>query len=447
MSSHSPHLNGFIEHITTVGNVQDVPATVVKTLIKEANLCEVLSKAIGSDSKLISWTIQKSVSQNDNYIAIITKVKITYSQNGMESLVSIVARLGPPRPSKVLNQSINYAFVKEARAYQELLPSLNSELTAIGMKPLRFPKCYYTSWEPDKEAIYLEDLRAEGYKSPGRYNGLDVAHSTLILQELARLHAASLLLEVRDSFEDLDSKYTFLEKDCFDVTEEAVKQTREVLIRYIDRTIAVLNATEGYERAAEWLNNLKPRVFEQMEKKLKTHTRFAVVCHGDCWSKNVLFRYNKKGAPVEVMLVDLQMVRRASLAVDLNYFFYNSLTGPDRQENLEKYLDIYYTSFKSVMQARGLAMPFIRAELDHEYKSKNLYGMLWAMIFVPLSASECIDIPDWRTVDESPTKGTDSLSALTNDNNMSQTLNQNPEVMARFLSLFDDMVGKADAKC
>ncbi|XP_066976203.1 uncharacterized protein [Macrobrachium rosenbergii] len=437
-----------------MGNSQVVKSSVKNTLITDENIQAALKNAEGSDAQLISWSLQDFPTKGDNYTHIVTSVEVKYHLNDVESTNSFIAKLGIPQPTVALHDSIHFAFVKETEVYQELIPLLNTEMTSLGLKPLRVPKCYYAACGPEKEVIYLQDLRCCGFQIYSRQKVFDRAHTTLVLKELAKLHASSLLLQVTDGYEDLEAKFSILHKDCFDITKETIQLSKIILNRYIEKTLAVLRDIGNYEKAVDWLESLKPRAFELMMKQLNYNTRFAVVCHGDCWNNNMLFRYDAIGNPAEVMLINLDLFRQASLAIDLKMFFYHSLAYHDREANLEYYLDTYYASFKNVMEAGGLAMPFTREELVDEYESKHLYACFWAMAYLPtlVNANEDIqnESPSSQSAESSETeKNLDSSqniaahtiweTPLTQErkDNFVRKFKKNPDIMARFLSLFD----------
>ena len=59
--------------------------------------------------------------------------------------------------------------------------------------------------------------------------------------------------------------------------------------------------------------------------------QFAVICHGDLWLSNILFKYGAIHAdttetkPMEVKFIDFQSARFASLATDLVLFLFTSV--------------------------------------------------------------------------------------------------------------------------
>ncbi|XP_068230267.1 uncharacterized protein [Palaemon carinicauda] len=443
-----------------MGNTQQSQASVTKKLITDDNIKIAVQKAKGTNACIVSWTIKDFTAKGDNYVCLVTSIDTKYQLNGKNSSVSLIAKLGVPQSTKTFCESIEYAFVKECRVYEEIIPLLHHELTSVDLHPLRVPECYYATCEPGNQIIYLEDLRSRGFQTTERKKPLDKVHTTLILKEIARLHAASLLLRRKSGYENLDLKFPCLAKDCFDVTNDVRKMSANILSKHIEETLSALKEFEGYEKAIQWLTDLKPHAYETWMKQLDNKTKFAVICHGDCWTNNMLFRYDDQGYPVEVMLVDLQCLRFASLAIDLKMLFYHSLTGHERTSNIDYYLDIYYASFKNVMDSGKLDMPFTREELAVEYKSKHLYGCFWAMSWLPTLLSESDDIPDEGYSSNYPTElegpsscstsqGTnkDCVDSLKNEKEREEFLlkfKKYPDMTSRFLSLFDDIIRNGD---
>ena len=65
---------------------------------------------------------------------------------------------------------------------------------------------------------------------------------------------------------------------------------------------------------------------------VKPKNSFAVICHGDLWLSNILFKYSAISQtdqveikPNEVKFIDFQSARFASLATDLVLFLFTSV--------------------------------------------------------------------------------------------------------------------------
>lgn len=82
------------------------------------------------------------------------------------------------------------------------------------------------------------------------------------------------------------------------------------------------------------------------------------------------------------MLLDLQLVRVASLATDLNYLLHTSLKGHTRRDNLTSFLSAYYERLSQVLQAGGAAVPFSRQDLTQEYRNHLAYGLIMILLGV-----------------------------------------------------------------
>lgn len=260
-----------------------------QSLVTEAHVREALAVDKGTTAQLTSWSVVDFTKQGDNYACFVSSVRVKFLLDGQSSEVVYVVKLNPCRNFESMREFTQNVFEKESKFYLSLLPELNSVLNEIGLRDLKFPKCPYASLEKYKEIIFLEDLRPRGFKMFDRKKGMDKAHIALLMQELARLHAASILLQAKTPDEDLTVRYSCLKKGwayffnnsetLLKVLESQVKNSREMLIKF-----------GGYERAVTWIDTIiLPRLVEIFEEQMENN-KYKVVGHGDCWNNNILFR-------------------------------------------------------------------------------------------------------------------------------------------------------------
>nr|XP_045586386.1 uncharacterized protein LOC123748238 isoform X3 [Procambarus clarkii] len=405
--------------------------------ITEAHVKATLTADKGSEADLVSWSVQDFTKKGDNYASVVTSVSVKYFLMGKDQTASYVVKINPQRSiGKDFADFSLSVFKKEIEFFQEILPLLNSELTSRGFSNLRMAKWLYTSLEKDKEMIFLEDLRPRGFRMFDCKKGLDVAHATLVLQELARLHAASLLLKATAPEQDLADRFTYIKVDWMSFSANGKKMFNEMCSGNLGGAEELLKDRPGYETAKHWLNKHKNNSADLVERLLVRNAKFDVICHGDCWVNNLLFRYSEEGEPVEVMLLDLQLNRVASPATDLNYLLYTSLHGNDRKANWRDFLSSYYDTFRGVMEAGGRDMPFTLEELHQEYRDRMEYGLLFASMSVSVMLRESSDIPDVINM-----KKEDIPKFM--EEGRQKTINMmenNPQFRSRFLALFGEFI-------
>ena len=262
------------------------PSATPVILVTDDHVRAALTTDKGTSAQLIAWKIVDFTKKGDNYASLVTSVKVKYKLDGKSSDVVYVVKINT---GKTFGDSdlLEIAFRKECNFFLDIAPQINSVLKEIGHAEINIPKCFHASLEKGKEVIFLEDLRAKGYKMADRKQGLDKAHTTLVLRELARLHAASLLVQSKTPDEDLREKYPLLKKDWtylirnYDSVLNMLKESAKL-------SQTIINKVGGYERANAWIDTIIPKI---RETSVQTeHILPRVVCHGDCWNNNLLFR-------------------------------------------------------------------------------------------------------------------------------------------------------------
>ncbi|XP_066990862.1 uncharacterized protein [Macrobrachium rosenbergii] len=401
-----------------------------KDNLKDYHVRAALQEDKGKGTTLMSWGLQDFTEKGDHYISVISGLVVRYGKGNSQIDETYIVKLSAPQVTKALRDMVAQGNKKEILFYRELLPAMNSELKKVGLNPLLTPQCLYANQDSENSVLILRDLCSRNFrKFPGK-SCLDISHTRLILQELARFHSSSLLLKAAQGPQFV-AKYDFLDKEWYNVTEDAIAFFITLFDGNIENGVAILKVLEGDKRTIRWLQTIKHNVYKILEEMMKErHSLHHCVARG-------LSGYDEYGNPIEAILLDFQIVRRASLVTDLHLLLNISVSGTDRKNNLENFLQLYYSSFKQVFDAAGLQVPFQFHELFQEYENKIMFGTLWALAVIPMivsggEPSEWASSHHRAASEEATGKQRESID--------SKISSKHGELRARFLPIFDELI-------
>jgi len=403
------------------------------SIITKEMVLEVLRKDKGSDAILKSFKVIDFAAKGDNYSSFVTSIDAEYTIEGKISSAKYIAKMNPKRGFSAGEAFTASQFKHENKFYAVLLPELNEILQANHQEAMRVPKFYHYSDEAGSQIMIFEDMRERGFKLFDRLKGVDELHAELVFRELGRLHAAGKLLIESYGEQEAIAKFKLMED------ASSLDEYKEMTDEYFTSSMVTgaelaENLGQKYHRAAQVMREMAPGVKETLNKLFEPKQPFATILHGDFWSNNILFRY-ENGKPVEVCLLDLQMVRYSSVGIDLNYFLFTSFNGPVRRNNLDTFLETYYNAYKNCLPPNKTCH-FTLQELRTEYKKNRMYGLVMSLMILPLIVRTGDDVPDFSDVtDENMAEKQEEykkeiLDAMTN----------HPVFQPRFIGIMDDII-------
>lgn len=160
---------------------------------------------------------------------------------------------------------------------------LQDELLVPNKEKLRFAKYYDSIVELEKEIIVLEDLKADGYILYNRQKSFDRQHLEIVMKTLARFHAMSFVLKQKKPA----------------LFEQLVQNVSKVM-EYGENIDSLLNIAKkaciGLIESAEIKQKVEENLSDFMVKfrgflDYKNTEPYNVICHGDCWINNFMFKY------------------------------------------------------------------------------------------------------------------------------------------------------------
>jgi hypothetical protein len=155
------------------------------------------------------------------------------------------------------------------------------------------------------------------------------------------------------------------------------------------------------------IDGFSGNVFRIMSELVKPKEPWSVICHGDCWSNNFLFRYSQARQVEEVRLLDLQIARYASPAIDILHFLYTSTQAGMRRRHYDQLLRIYHSTLNDTVRRLMVGSPYGNTEvflpfqqLQDELEKHRIYGFFNALSLLPAVHADPDNVPDLETITE-----------------------------------------------
>lgn len=149
------------------------------------------------------------------------------------------------------------------------------------------------------------------------------------------------------------------------------------------------------------------KIYAIMGDSIKnTQAEDCVMCHGDLWVNNLMFKYDACNVVSAVKLMDLQTVRFTSPSIDILHFLYTSTERHVREQSLDELLDVYVEALAAELQSHmatseklaDLLERFNVANVRRQCKENILYGLGISMWLMPAVTFASNMIPDLNNV-------------------------------------------------
>jgi thiamine kinase-like enzyme len=362
-------------------------------------LTEILSEETNSNISVTNVDVKTAVPKGDNYLSTLYRITVECNESKDGNEVNTYFLVLKTLPSGDFIQKLlsdMEGFEKELRMYQITLPAMYRAMKDVNNGKLRPLSARYLPTRR-KNIIVLEDLQHLGYKMANRQAGLDLEHCKMAVRSLARFHALSVALHKTDpSSMDMYSEGMY----------KNTKERRENLKLHFEFSLnTIASMTEkwpGYEKYSNKIRALIPTSTDQIIKSVEPKKdSLNVLNHGDYWVNNIMFHYCPKTGKVDdAILIDFQIARFASPALDLQYFLCTSTNDDMRFRQTDLLLSEYHTELSDTLKSLELDPDqFTLQQLKEEFEEKEMFGlitvctMLCAML---ASSSETPDLSELR---------------------------------------------------
>uniref|UniRef100_A0A146MDU1 CHK kinase-like domain-containing protein n=2 Tax=Lygus hesperus TaxID=30085 RepID=A0A146MDU1_LYGHE len=280
---------------------------------------EILLRDIASKEGLLS-SFRATVNSNVNGKSFHGIVKSIILEDSSKRLPLILKQCHTDGLTRDV-QKTHDKFNNEVLFYSEVV----ERIRAYGPLP-RIPRYYGSLLTESMETIVLEDLREDNFVLKPLSEGLDIIHLNMVAKALAKLHDASE--KWKDNNPDSFWQTFNLFKETFFIShaDQECQKLATLLHEHALKSALMCVPPDLGNQCSDYIRNSMLARLEEMTEWVKplNRDRFTTVLHGDAWCHNFMFKYDSNGDPVEVALIDWQMVRLGSPALDLLECFLSS---------------------------------------------------------------------------------------------------------------------------
>lgn len=176
-----------------------------------------------------------------------------------------------------------------------------------------------------------------------RKENVTVDHVNLIMKSLGKFNAISFAL--RDQQPDKFKEFTS------NIPDTMYSNAKPEMIGFFEMMKSsvyesVENDANLIERLDKMYTKTQIEIFGECIDGAAAEP-YAVIAHGDFWTNNMMFKYDGNHKPIEVCLIDWQLMRYASPVIDLLHFLFGCITNELRDGNYESFLKTYHESLSN----------------------------------------------------------------------------------------------------
>ncbi|GLH03651.1 Uncharacterized protein GBIM_09521 [Gryllus bimaculatus] len=261
---------------------------------------------------------------------------------GAKTLSYIVKRPAPGQFASTPASANMYRM--EALVLGEIIPAMEKVLEAVAPGKFEQLAPRLVDYGLDENRfIMTEDLSVVGFSTGNRQIGLDLEHSLAYVNHLAAFHAASVA--VMDRYESEIKAIPLL------IDSEEVKFLNEFIATSMKGVESAIDSWEEGSKYAHQVRTLGASLPSRLALANRAGEGLAVLCHGDMFVNNILFRGGAGGPAVR--LVDFQLSRVGSFADDLAGFLVSAVDDDVLRSHWERVGEQYRGALNAALLALG----------------------------------------------------------------------------------------------
>ncbi|KAJ8977352.1 hypothetical protein NQ317_017767 [Molorchus minor] len=241
-------------------------------------------------------------------------------------------------------------FLNEITFYTAVWPHFqNFQNEKLSGEPINLiPKCFATSSEDRNEKLVLENLKFQHFQIHNKITPLSNEQIEFIFKQYGRFHAISFAYKLINpkEYSEISNKLQNLWPSG--VNMEPVKgwmeNIHDICLEFLD--------PDEENAVIEKFRSYAENVVAVFTEKSQYKGCYSVVLHGDCWSNNMMFKYDESNQLKDMRLIDFQFANVGTPVLDLSYFLYSGATKQEL-DDLDRYLRLYHISLTETLKRFG----------------------------------------------------------------------------------------------
>ncbi|XP_020811791.1 LOW QUALITY PROTEIN: uncharacterized protein LOC110186844 [Drosophila serrata] len=325
--------------------------------------------------------IKPAIGNGENYASVMTRINVEYttkdSQVAEFATFLVKTTLADKDPASDLFSEYGI-YTREMDMYKQILPHL-ADLVKEDIGESRKMFAGTVDVDRARNSIIFEDLSLEKYKVACRLKKLDLEHTHLVLEKLARFHASGAALAERQPG-IFDKNY---DRGFFNKHTRRYEHIMTSLLKALSRSLELNQDLKKRYQAK--IDSLINRLMDYGERSATVNPGdFATLTHGDLWTSNVMFQYDGKGHPTNAIFIDFQFSVWNSPFIDLHYFFSTSIQEDLRLHHQPALVQFYYNNLVEALKKLRFSghIPSL-FEFQQQFRAKAFYAAFASLVFAP----------------------------------------------------------------
>ncbi|KAJ8926031.1 hypothetical protein NQ315_009886, partial [Exocentrus adspersus] len=368
-----------------------------------AQIHEILKKIVEQDIDNYEITVHDANKKGEGYLGEILFLKLEEKNNSKQVLELVVKQAFTSETIRNV-VPIREVFQNEIYFYTQVWKRLNKFQERI---PSRYhfqklARCIASVSDLNSEKIVFENLKFLGFELQDKKLPLSKEQFELIMKEYGKFHALSFAYKALcpDNYAELvkelqDVYSTLINGEGF---QSGMKIVNEICMENLKGTVD--------ERIIEKYKLYTDNYVEMFQDSLDCRTKYTVITHGDCWSNNMMFKYDEENKVTDVRFLDFQLTKEGSPCCDLSYCLYSG-ASKEILDDFYYYLQIYHDSLSETLRAFGCnpdeLFPF--KELKNDWKKYCKLGVFMALVVWKIKLTHQSEVKDIADLVEEKTKG------------------------------------------